>query len=268
MSNPLSPSASTSRPHRIDIAGHRLVLLSAAAYDVAFVATRDTIGFAFDGQTGSHAIASDRSEPFCRRPNSVALTPRGCEVRSRSAAGGEYLQLSGNGISFEGEAYRTNLMMAAALPVAAEMRRWFLTGKTPDPLLAEAGLARLTTAVSRPQSDPKAARWMTPMRFRRLTDHIEADLDTELTVAGLARCVGVSPSFLSRAFSAFCGQSPYDYIVSRRLQRARRLISETQDALADIAVSCGFSSQSHMTSLFRRRLGISPGRLERPGKSG
>lgn len=268
MSRLFFQSAMPPQPDRIDIAGHRLVLLSASAYDVAFVATRDTIGFAFDGQTGSHAIASDRSEPFRRRPNSVALTPRGCEVRSRSATGGEYLQLSGDGISFEGEAYRTNLMIAAALPVATEMRRWFLTGMTPDPLLAEAGLARLTTAVSRPQSDPKAARWMTPMRFRRLTDLVEADLDTELTVAGLARCVGVSPSFLSRAFSAFCGQSPYDYIVSRRLQRARRLISETEAALADIAVACGFSSQSHMTSLFRKRFGISPGRLDRPGKSG
>lgn len=268
MSSLFFQSAMPPRTNRIDIVGHRLVLLSAAAYDVAFVASRDTIGFAFDGQTGSHAIASDRREAFCRRPNSVALTPAGCEVKSGSAAGGEYLLLSGGDIRFYDARYRTNLMIAEALPMATEMRRWFLTGETPDPLLAEAGLAQLIATAARPQSEPKAARWMTAQRFRRVAELIETDLATDLTVAGLARSVGVSSSFLSRAFSAFCGQSPYDYIVARRLQRSRQLIRETDTSLADIAVACGFSSQSHMTSLFRKRLGISPGRLDRHGKSG
>ena len=102
-----------------------------------------------------------------------------------------------------------------------------------------------------------------PARFHRVTDLIEESLASPLTVARLAREIGVSASFLSRAFSAFCGQTPYDYILSRRLQRARRLIATTGGSLPEIALQAGFSSQSHMTSSMKARLGVSPSSIGR-----
>lgn len=264
MTQGLEHRAAADRPRSLTVAGYRLVLLPATAYDIGFVALSDTIGFAFDSQHGSHAVGSDRRAPFCRLPNSLALTPRGCDVRSGSAAGGEYLRISGEGIRLGTAAYRTNIQVPGAFAAAAEIRRWLLSGKAPDHLEGEARIGHLTGLAEPSPRAPKAARWMTPARFRRITDLIESGLETHLTVAGIAREIGVSASFLSRAFTACCGQSPYDFILSRRLQRARRLIGTTGLPLAGIAAAAGFSSQSHMTASFRTRLGISPSALGRP----
>lgn len=259
----LEQNIAVNQPRSLWVAGHRLVLLPATAYDIGFVALKDTVGFAFDSQTGSHAIGSDRRRPFCRLPNSLALTPAGCDVRSGSRSGGEYLQVSGEPVRLTTQTYRTNLQVPGALAVAGELRKWLLAGKAPELLEGEAWIRRLTDLAEPASHDPKTARWMTPARFRRLTDFVEARLESNLTVAGVASEIGVSASFLSRAFSACCDQSPYDFILSRRLQRARRLIGTTGLPLAEIAAAAGFSSQSHMTACFRSRLGIAPSCLPR-----
>jgi len=257
------PRHTPARVHRLTVAGYRLALLPAAAYDIGFVASEGTVGFAFDLQQGSHAIGSDRQRPFCRLPNSLAFTPKGCDVRSSSETGGEYLQISGPGIQTDTGGYLTNVQVPGALSAAGDIRKWLLAGDAPDDLSCEDRITRLVSAGRRPSNVPKAARWMTPMRFRRVSDFVEANLAANLTVAGIDGEIGVSASFLSRAFSALCGQSPYDFILSRRLQRARRLIATTGLPLAEIAAVSGFSSQSHMTTCFRSRIGVNPSSLTR-----
>jgi len=259
----LNHRVAAEQARHLTVAGHHIVLLPARAYDIGIVAPEDTIGFAFDMQSGSHAIASDRRTGFRRLPNSLALTPRGCDVRSGSRSGGEYLQISGHGVRLDARAYLTDIQVPGALAAASEIRKWLLAAETPDELEGEAWIERLTGLARQPRRTPKAARWLTPLRFRRVTDLVEANLETGLTVSGLACDIGVSSSFLSRAFSAYCGQSPYDFIVSRRLQRARRLIAATALPLVEIAAATGFSSQSHMTACFRSRLGIRPTDLAR-----
>ena len=251
--------------HR-EMAGYGLRLLPAAGYDVGFVAETGSIGFAFDCQSGSHAIASDRREDFVRLPNTLALTPSGCDIRSRSEMGGEYLLVSGREIRLTEGGYRTNILSKSASMAAGRLRKWMLSDTPPDHLETEACINALAEAGLKPQRPGKAARWMTGNRFRKVADRIEADLGSNLSVAVLAQEIGVSASFLSRAFSAYCGQSPYDYIVSRRLQRARALIVSTGKPLSEIALRSGFSSQSHMTASFRTRLGVSPSKFARPDR--
>lgn len=65
----------------------------------------------------------------------------------------------------------------------------------------------------------------------------------------------------ARAFKETTGLTPYQHVMNLRLQKASDMIASTQLSLAEIAYTCGFSSQSHMTDAFRSRLGISPGRL-------
>ncbi len=251
-------------PLSASFAGHKLTLLPATGYDVGFVAANDSLGFAFDAQAGHHAIGSDRSEAYFRLPNSLALTPRGCDVRSRSETGGEYLLLTGRAVRVPPDRYCTNIQNAGALAAAAALRIWLLSGETPAELEAEALIGKLCSTAFGRGGPGKAARWMTTRRFRRICNLIEDRLEDRLTVAALAAEIGVSASFLSRAFSAFCGQSPYDYIVSRRLQRARRLIATTARPLPDIALEAGFSSQSHMSASMKARLGLSPSDIARP----
>lgn len=246
------------------VAGHDVTLLPAAAYDAWFTATQDTVGFAFDAQTGSHAIGSDRGEAFFRLPNSLALTPCGCDVRSSSAKGGEYLLVSGPSVSISTDSYVTNLQNPRAISAARQLRGWMLGGTMPDALIVEMEISRLCSAALQvPPRREKAARWMTQARFSRVTEAIDENLDGNLTVAGLAKEIGLSASFLSRAFTAFCGQTPYDYVLSRRIKKARRLIAETDLPLAEIACCSGFSSQSHMTVIMKARIGVSPARIAR-----
>jgi AraC family transcriptional regulator len=74
----------------------------------------------------------------------------------------------------------------------------------------------------------------------------------------MAAEVELSPLYLVRAFRAAVGQSPHQYVVSRRVEHARRLLSGTATPIADIALAAGFSSQSHLSNWFRRIVGVSP----------
>jgi AraC family transcriptional regulator len=264
----MKPEASRSKSVSVSltraVASHEITVLPAAAYDARFTAEKDTVGFAFDVQTGCHAIGSDRGEDFFRFPNSLALTPCGCDIRSSSSGGGEYLLISGPLVRASAETYVTNIQNPNALSAACHLRSWMLGGTLPDPMTAEAVISRMCeAALGRPPRREKAARWMTQARFCSITEAIDENLDGTLTVAGLAREVGLSASFLSRAFTAFCGQTPYDYVLSRRIKEARRLIAETDLPLAEIACCSGFSSQSHMTAIMKARIGVSPARINR-----
>ncbi|MBH9346152.1 helix-turn-helix transcriptional regulator, partial [Pseudomonas aeruginosa] len=84
-----------------------------------------------------------------------------------------------------------------------------------------------------------------------------------LSLAELASIAGLSRYQVLRAFSRATGLTPYAYLLQRRLERARGLLG-TDQPLADIALACGFADQSHLTRLFARLYGISPGRYARP----
>jgi AraC family transcriptional regulator len=64
-------------------------------------------------------------------------------------------------------------------------------------------------------------------------------------------------------FRAATGLTPHQYVLEQRLHRARQLLEQKETALADIAVACGFSVQTHMTDNFRKHLGITPGEYRR-----
>ncbi len=89
-------------------------------------------------------------------------------------------------------------------------------------------------------------------------------LEQEISEGGglkvVATNAGLSPSRLSHGFAAATGQSPHQYVIERRMTRARERLETTDDTLVDIAFDCGFSSQSHMTDVFRQKLGVTPRR--------
>ncbi len=98
---------------------------------------------------------------------------------------------------------------------------------------------------------------LTPVLRRRLIDFIEASLDRNITLADLARLADLSEFHLQRMFRASCGVSPHDFIMSRRIDRARHLLGGTEP-IAQIASACGFSSQSHLTRIFKSLTGTTP----------
>lgn len=96
-----------------------------------------------------------------------------------------------------------------------------------------------------------------------LLDVIEAELDGELSLAYLARLLDMGTTRLSQGFRLSTGKSVHRYVLERRVERARELIDSSGRSLADIAFDVGFSSQSHMTAVFREHFGITPGKYRR-----
>jgi transcriptional regulator GlxA family with amidase domain len=98
---------------------------------------------------------------------------------------------------------------------------------------------------------------------RKLKAFIDARLDRRLARSELARLAGYDARAFSFAFRNTFGMTPVQYVIERRLDRACLLIATTARDLADIAISTGFSSQSHLTSTLKNRRGITPLRLRR-----
>jgi AraC family transcriptional regulator len=88
---------------------------------------------------------------------------------------------------------------------------------------------------------------------------MESRLGEDVALADLAREASLSPFHFARCFKAATGMSPHRYLVERRVERARDLLTGTDASLADVAAACGFCSQAHFTSAFKRESGITPG---------
>lgn len=104
---------------------------------------------------------------------------------------------------------------------------------------------------------------LSPARLRRVKDYIEGHLSSNITLARLAETAGLSPFHFARVFKLETGVTPYQFVSTARLSRAAILLSEGRMPLAELALACGFSSQSHFTSAFTRAMGVSPGRFRR-----
>jgi AraC family transcriptional regulator len=105
-----------------------------------------------------------------------------------------------------------------------------------------------------PQSTSRLPSW----KMRRLVDFIEANIDSDLSLERMAAEVGISPLYLPRAFKSAFGQSPHQYVLARRIERAKDLLRNTNDPVVEIALACGFSSQSHLANWFVRVVGATP----------
>lgn len=248
----------------IEGASWRAEILPRAPYEARYVPEGPVVGFAFDPQKGDHAFASDRPEAFEARPNGLAYLPAGCEVYSRSEAGGEYLRIAfrEQGRTRQGERRFNGFVDPAVSDAAHRLRKEILLQGTNDPLTAEALVLKLAGAAARvleggTKADP-AARWMTPRRLKDAETLIEARFTHTLSVADLAAFLGLSPDFFTRAFRAATGRTPRAYIIDRRIRHAREMLQRTDDTLAAIACSSGFASHAHMTLQFRQRLGLCP----------
>jgi AraC family transcriptional regulator len=100
-------------------------------------------------------------------------------------------------------------------------------------------------------------RQLPKWRLRSVCDYIEANLDRSLSLAELARVAGFSVSHFKPLFRRAVGLPVHRYVIERRVERARQLILQG-DRTGDIALTVGFTHQSHMARWLRRVLGIGP----------
>jgi AraC family transcriptional regulator len=95
----------------------------------------------------------------------------------------------------------------------------------------------------------------------RAVAYIQDQLDTDLTVSGIARVVGLSPNHFTQLFKESTGQSPYQYVVEARVRKAKELLTTAKFTISEAAHHVGFVDQSHLTRHFKRVFGLPPKRL-------
>lgn len=174
------------------------------------------------------------------------------------------------------ENVREDLTSPAVIDIAALARRFVLGNGVGGRMaaqslsvlaLAEAMRLVLAREGSEPRSQSTADAPLPKAHLRRAQEMVEARLDGDIGLTDLAAATDLAPQRFARSFKLATGFTPHQYLIERRIQRAQALLVRTDEPIAEIAYACGFSSQSHMTSLFTKRLGFTPGRVRAASRS-
>jgi AraC family transcriptional regulator len=127
-------------------------------------------------------------------------------------------------------------------------------------LLANALAVRLLETIGanaqRPDTDKELK--FSSRQLLRLTEFIEDNLDKKLRLVDLAAAAGISGTRLKTLFRNSTGVSVHQYVIQRRVDYARALLTTTETPVSEVAAAAGFSHQSHLSSTMRRVLGQTP----------
>lgn len=100
-------------------------------------------------------------------------------------------------------------------------------------------------------------------RLRRVRDRMDREYARPLDVEALAREVNMSAGHLSRQFKLAYGESPYSYLMTRRIERAMALLRRGDRSVTDVCFDVGCSSLGTFSSRFKELVGVSPSRFRR-----
>jgi AraC family transcriptional regulator len=99
---------------------------------------------------------------------------------------------------------------------------------------------------------------LTPARLRRVTELVHAKIEEELNLHEMAQCAELSPAHFSEMFRKSTGESPHQFVLRQRVERAKEMLRDVDMRVLDVAVACGFKTQQHFARVFRRMCGGSP----------
>jgi AraC family transcriptional regulator len=152
------------------------------------------------------------------------------------------------------------------LGIAAVLKRVHVHDGHLDDLNASTLAHRLAEHLVTYYCGPRPAAPRPPGRLdrallERVADLVDDRLGKQLTLGDLAAAAGFSPFHFARAFKASTGMAPYEYVIMRRVERAKTLLLGTGRSVAQVANDVGFSNLSHFRRTFRRHTGFTPGEL-------
>jgi AraC family transcriptional regulator len=99
--------------------------------------------------------------------------------------------------------------------------------------------------------------------LRQVLAYIRSHLSEDLSIIDLAQVAGMSPYYFLRLFKKSMHITSRQYIIQMRVDRAKELLRSRELSIADIALECGFTNQSHFTNVFRQSIGVTPKAYQR-----
>lgn len=231
--------------------------------------------------TSTEVWSGIRQPQRCYEPGDLAYLPAGTDLRTHYVSGAyneTLIRIPNAAIQAAADAVRlpeNRLTVFQVFPermslgLAQALRRMALANALDPvvPMMAEGAAAALAANVVRMlsrQMDAQApAAGLSPQRRQRVVDYIEARLSHPISLADIAAVAALSPYHFARAFKASMGMTPVRYVWQRRIELARRMLRETGAPLVDVALACGFGSQSHFTTAFKMATGVTPAAYRR-----
>lgn len=166
-------------------------------------------------------------------PDKIELIPHFATVRDPLIQGIFFAlkrELESDGIG--GSLYIDRLKLALAI----HLLRWYCTSK-PE-INTYSGLSK--------------------QKLQKVIEYINDRLDEKIQLTDLAKLLNISQYYFCSLFKQSMGISPYQYIIGQRIERAKQLLKQKELSIVDVALKCGFSSQTHFIKQFRKRMGITP----------
>ena len=108
--------------------------------------------------------------------------------------------------------------------------------------------------------DRPSVRPLQKWRMKLVERFIDQRLDKSICLADLAQVAGLSPMYFAAQFRAATGLRPHDFLLQRRIERSKELLTQPNHRLVEIALDVGFQTQAHFTTVFKRFVGTTPGR--------
>jgi transcriptional regulator GlxA family with amidase domain len=158
-----------------------------------------------------------------------------------------------------GDAIVAHLMSALALEIRSRTR---------DSLFLETIVNALIQQALLPAPPPTAEvrGGLSPAQLRRVLDLIDARLTERPSLHELAALLDLSTRYFCRAFRVSTGASPHQFILRRRVERARALIEQGELSLSESAIAAGFADHSQMATTFRKLLHVAPSHFRRSAR--
>ena len=150
------------------------------------------------------------------------------------------------------------------LAMLAEMEAGGASGRVYGDSLATALATHLLrNHAASPQTVADHGAGLPRSTLRRVTDFVNDNLSMDLGLSEMAGVANLSQYHFSRQFKHSTGLSPHQYVIQRRVKRAKELLNTTDLSVGDVASAVGFTHQSHLAHQIRRHFGVPPSSLRR-----
>src|SRR5579862_9681093 len=148
---------------------------------------------------------------------------------------------------------------ALATAVHAEMVAGFPSGRLFLDSVEQAMAVALVSGHALRHRPVKISRGgLGPARLRRIKELVHAKIEDELSLDEMAQSVGLSIAHFARMFRKSTGETPHQFVLRQRLERAKGMLRAPDARVLDVALACGFKTQQHFAQVFRGVWGVSP----------
>nr|WP_282571317.1 AraC family transcriptional regulator [Methylonatrum kenyense] len=150
--------------------------------------------------------------------------------------------------------------------IAAEISTGCLSGHLYGQSLSTALICLLIHRYRRENRRPIPSRnELCQQALKEILDYIERNLGGDLSLKRIAALKNMSAQRFCLMFHESVGTTPHQYVIQRRIEKAKRLLTLRSSCIVEIALDLGFSSQSHFTSVFKRMTGVTPKKYRASG---